>query len=122
MTDNDWINQVALESGLPLAGGPLPDTLTQQMMSSLQAQMPTIWAIAGAWSARVPAGYQVTIRFLIAKQRAVAVLMGQLRGRKDQMVGRVLRVQWSQVFRALKEIYQLTSADLKVEWAQAVKG
>ena len=111
----DYQAQILYELGLPLVGGPLPDTLTQQMMTALQQQMPTIWAISGVWAQRVYTPFVATTQFLIAKKRACACLMGQMRMRKDQMVGRVLRVSWSQVFRALYQIYQLTEAELKKE-------
>jgi hypothetical protein len=113
LSANDLEQQVLLSVGLPLAGGPLPDTLTQQMMSALQAQMPTIWQIAGMRAASVATGYQAVLQMIYARKECLWILMGQLRGRKDQMVGRVLRVSWSQVFRNVYQMYRETETELK---------
>lgn len=112
VSDAELQNQVLYEAGLPLVGGPLPDTFTQQMMAALEAQMPSLWNISGLWAARVSTSYQQSIQFLVAKKRAIYVLLGQMRNKKDQMVGRSLRVSWSQVFKALTDIAKLADDDL----------
>lgn len=118
LTQQDYLDQIAQELGNPLVGGPLPDAFTQQLMGALAARLPVLWAMN---STRV-GNASATVISLYTKRQGVTELLGQVRGFVDEQAGRgVLRLNYSQLFRNLKDLYALTDKELHDEltWSRA---
>jgi hypothetical protein len=115
LTAADWQNEIAVSLGLALQGGPQPDAVTQQMMAALTSALPTYWAMNAD---RGP----VRLQWLWTKRQCCLLLMGQLRNKTDSMIGRQLRLSYSQKFRNLKDIYTLLDKEITAETTRVRAG
>jgi hypothetical protein len=118
LTQQDYLDQVNFELGGALLGGPLPDAFTQQLTDALRARLPVLWAMNAGRVGNASA----TVVMLYVKRQGLMELMAQLRGFVDEQAGRgVLRLNYSQLFKNVFQMYQLTNAELHDEltWARA---
>jgi hypothetical protein len=112
LTESDWISHANLRLGQALQNGPIPDSVTVQMMQGLAAELAFLWAS----HADKP---MPRLRFLHTVRDGVSVLMGQLRGKSDGMIGRQLRLMYSQKFRNLKDLWDRLTKELAEEYKAA---
>jgi hypothetical protein len=112
LTAESWQNEIAVSLGQALQGGPQPDAVTQQMMAALASALPTYWAMNADRST-------VRLQWLWTKRQCCLLLMGQLRNKTDSMIGRQLRLSYSQKFRNLKDIYTLIDKEITAEETRA---
>jgi hypothetical protein len=118
LTQQDYLDQVAFELGGQLQGGPAPDAFTAQLMAALAARLPVLWQVNQTRVGNASA----TVISLYVKRQAIQELMGQYRGFVDEQAGRgVLRLNYSQLFKQLFQLYQLADKELHDEltWARA---
>jgi hypothetical protein len=118
LTQQDYLDSVAIELGSPLVGGPLPDAFTAQLMGALAARLPVLWAM----NATRVGNASATVIALYTKRQGLTELMGQLRQFVDEQAGRgVLRLNYSQLFKNCLQLYQLTDKELHDEltWSRA---
>jgi hypothetical protein len=118
LTQQDYLDDVALVCGGAMQGAPVPDAFTAQLTAALAARLPVLWLMnatrAGSQSA--------TTTKLFVQRAALLELLGQYRGFADEQAGRgVLRLNYSQLFRNVQALYALTNAELHDEltWARA---
>jgi hypothetical protein len=118
LAQQDYLDSVAIELGSAFVGGPLPDAFTQQLMGALAARLPVLWAM----NAVRAGGQSATTTMLFTKRQAIQELLGQYRQFVDEQAGRgVLRLNYSQLFKQLFQLYQTTNAELHDEltWSRA---
>jgi hypothetical protein len=118
LTQQDYLDEIAVSLGAALAGGPVPDDFTAQLMAALAARLAALWAM----NAFRVGNQSAPITVLYTKRMGLLELMGQMRQYADATAGRgVLRLQYSQLFRNLKDLYTLIDKELHDEltWARA---
>jgi hypothetical protein len=111
LTQQSWQDQVMAEVGLPPAGAPAQDAMTQQLVDAIAAIMPGIYDLAGVWAARFPAAYRPTVAFLVAKKRALNVILAQLRAKTDVSLGR-LKLSLAERFKQTLQLAQENDKEL----------
>lgn len=118
LTQQDYLDDVAISCGGAMPGAPVPDAFTAQLTAALAARLPTLWAM----NATRGGGLGAVIIALYTQRKALVELMGQYRGFVDEQAGRgVLRLSYSQLVKNLASLYQITNAELHDEltWARA---
>jgi hypothetical protein len=118
LTQQDYLDEIAVSLGAALTGGPVPDDFTAQLMAALAARLPALWAM----NAFRVGNQSAPITVLYTKRMGLLELMGQMRQYADATAGRgVLRLQYSQLFKNLQSLYQLIDKELHDEltWARA---
>jgi hypothetical protein len=121
LTQKDWTDRVCYELGLPLPGGPAADTPTAQALQALSNYVPTLWEMAASMVPPIPAQGSVVLQFLYCKLAACDVILGELRGSVDAMLGRVFRYQASQLFRNAEALRKDT-LDQITKWVSILSG
>lgn len=116
ITEQGEQDQIAFELGLPLIGGPASDALTTQMMQALRGRLAYMWA------RRQNKAFAAGLQYLYVKRDCADLLLGQLRMKKDAMLGRVLRLTLSQLFKNMEAIRKDIQAELERVEAQAIGG
>lgn len=115
LTQDDYIGQALLETGMPPAGAPAQDAQTQQLMDALQAALraasPAAYLLAQAFAAHFPASYRGGVVLLELKRRLLAVILGQLRAKTDVSLGR-LKLSLSERWKQALQLYQETTKEL----------
>lgn len=118
LTLADYLDDISACIGGAIRGAPVPDPFTAQLTEALQSRLPVLWEMNAFRSGN----QQATITKLFTQRAALTELMGQYRAYVDSTAGRgVLRLQYSQLFKNLQSLYQLTDKELHDEltWARA---
>jgi hypothetical protein len=98
-----WQDQVYYEVAGTLPGGPAQDPRLQSLLDAFRSQVPVLWEMAAIWAAKASGtGLYAQLRYLHTKRLAVKTLLGQQFPHVDAMLGRVLRLSYSQAFKQLK--------------------
>jgi hypothetical protein len=118
LTQQDYLKDIAISIGRPMEGAPVPDAFTDQLTAALEARLPVLWAM----NATRVGNQSPTITLLYTRRAALVEVLGQYWQYADATAGRaVLRLQYSQLFKSLQSLYQLTDKELHDEltWARA---
>lgn len=103
LTVQQWQDQVFQEVAGTIPGGPDPEPRLKQLLDAFRFQVPVLWEMAAVWAAKASGtGLYALLRYLHTKRLAVKTLLGQQFPHVDSMLGRVLRLSYSQAFKQLK--------------------